>query len=236
LLKSEIGQKIYSGEARQAKWYSFLVDTKKRLADVLHADFDQVAYDSFTAASKAGVRDLLNSSFQAHGTYEFDVEYFGQERKMSVTPLSEVPAVMCEVLLRQVVVNTGQVQPMPWEKHIIDALGGHIPNLPTGVRVQTSLISDFVGGRQVWRKALASCRTYESMSREMRLARESTREIDSYSYLDEDFFNDGVPGLVEGMVRQMVLQKLPVLEQPPNDCSAAHPVERKAEEAAAAIA
>jgi len=160
LLKSEIGQKIYSGEARQAKWYSFLVDTKKRLADVLHADFDQVAYDSFTAASKAGVRDLLNSSFQAHGTYEFDVEYFGQERKMSVTPLSEVPAVMCEVLLRQVVVNTGQVQPMPWEKHIIDALGGHIPNLPTGVRVQTSLISDFVGGRQVWRKALASCRTW----------------------------------------------------------------------------
>jgi len=77
---------------------------------------------------------------------------------------------------------------------------------------------------------------WKSMSREMRLARESTREIDSYSYLDEDFFNDGVPGLVEGMVRQMVLQKLPVLEQPPNDCSAAHPVERKAEEAAAAIA
>ncbi|CAK0825616.1 unnamed protein product, partial [Prorocentrum cordatum] len=148
LLKSEMGQKIYSGEARQAKWHSFLVDTKIRLADVIRADSDQEAYDSFTAASKAGARDLLNSGFQAHGAYEFDVECFGQGRKMSVTPLSEVPAVMCEVLLRQVVVNAGQVQPMPWEKHIADASGGHVPNLPTGVRAQTSLISDFVGGRQ----------------------------------------------------------------------------------------
>ena len=104
---------------------------------------------------------------------------------MSVTPcvvhvsnLTEVHIVMCQLLLRQSVVNTGQNNAMPWQERLESALGGSIPGITEQARVDASVLQGISGAREILSNVLRDCRTYDAMARELRLVRDSVRAID----------------------------------------------------------
>jgi hypothetical protein len=212
LLRSQVGQQLFQVEAQNAKWLEFLEITNKRLQDLIHLDWAVKDRDNFFAASKAGVKDLMQSGFQVWGKYEVSCSYFNHANVVHVSNLSEVPIVMYQLLLRQIVVNTGQISAMPWQEHLKSAFGGSIPGIPEQARVDTSILQSISGAREILVNVLKDCRTYDAMARELRLARDSVRAIDPYFYLEEDFFLHQVPGLVEKLVYDKVLAVLPLVD------------------------
>ena len=113
LLRQQVGQQLFQAEAQNAKWLGFLETTNKQLQDLIHLDWAEKDRDNFFVAAKNGVKDLLNSGFQVYGKYEVTCSYFNHTIAVHVSNLSEVPIVMYQLLLRQIVVNTGQISAMP---------------------------------------------------------------------------------------------------------------------------
>ncbi len=113
LLRQQVGQQLFQAEAQNAKWLAFLETTHKQLQDLIHLDWAEKDRDNFFAAAKNGMKDLLHSGFQVYGKYEVTCSYFNHTIAVHVSSLSEVPIVMYQLLLRQIVVNTGQINAMP---------------------------------------------------------------------------------------------------------------------------
>ena len=178
LLRQQVGQQLFQAEAQNAKWLGFLETTNKQLQDLIHLDWAEKDRDNFFVAAKNGVKDLLNSGFQVYGKYEVTCSYFNHTIAVHVSNLSEVPIVMYQLLLRQIVVNTGQINAMPWQEHLKRALGGSIPGIPERARVDASILQSISGAREILGNVLKDCRTYDAMARELRLARDSVRAID----------------------------------------------------------
>lgn len=185
----------------------------------MHLDMAPSDRDNYLSASKAAVKDLLQSGFQVYGKYEVVSDYFGHKYKLTVASLHEVAPVMYQFLLRQVVVNTGQVPAMPWEEHLMAALGGSIPKMPETTKMDEDIIDSIRGGREIISQAIQDCTNYSTMAREVRLARDAVRAVDSYYYLEEDFFAQAVPGLVEQHIYDRVLSNLPGEQVDPLDAS-----------------
>ena len=112
LLRQQVGQQLVQAEAKHAKWLAFIDATNKQLKDLMHLDWAAQDRDNFFAASKIGVKDLLQSGFQVYGKYEVSCSYFRHTYNVHVSNLHEVPTVMYQLLLRQIVVNTGQINAM----------------------------------------------------------------------------------------------------------------------------
>lgn len=219
LLRQHVGQQLFQVEAQHAKWHSFVQSTEGRLKDLLHLDCTSQAYGNFVAASKVALKDLLSSGFAAYGKYEVACAFYGRNYKVQVAGLHEVPTVMFQLLLRQVVVNCKQVQAMPWEEHLLEMTGGSIPNIPTAIQVDKKLFQNIALGREVLQRAVKDCTTYDAFAREMRLARDSIRAVDPHFALEEEFFALHVPAMVEKHVYDKVLAALPGGELDPSDAS-----------------
>jgi len=123
--------------------------------------------------------------------------YLGQKYGVNVPNLNEVPSVMFQLYLRQTLMNSGLIHAMPWEEHIKKALGGTIPGVSEVARVDATIMRNIADGREVALAAIRDCTSYSDMARELRLARDTIKEIDSYFYLEFDFFCNEVPGLIE---------------------------------------
>ena len=133
------------------------------------------------------MKDLLQSGFQVYGKYEVTCSYLGQAVAVHVSNLSEVPIIMYQLVLRQIVVNTNQTIAMPWQGHLNSPLGGSIPGIPEQARVDNSILQGISGAREILGRMLKDCRTYDSMARELRLARDSVRAIDPMLLLGGGF-------------------------------------------------
>jgi hypothetical protein len=219
LLRQQVGQQLFQAEAQNAKWLGFLDSTNKRLQDLMHLDWAASDRENFFAVSKTSVKDLLQLGFQVYGKYEVTCTYFGHTYKVQVSTLHEVAPVMYQLLLRQIVVNTGQIPAMPWQEHLKSSFGGSIPGIPEVTVVDKAILGSISGAREILVSALKDCTTYDAMARELRLARDSVRAIDPYFYLEEDFFVQQVPGLVERIIYDKVLAVLPVEHLNPHDAN-----------------
>ncbi len=152
-----------------------------------------------------------------YGKYVVTTTFFNHNHTVTVSNLNEVPLVMYQLLLRQTVVNSGLVSALPWEEHLKTALGGSIPGIPEKARVDSDVLINIRGSREVALAAVRDCTTYDAMARELRLARDAVRAIDPYFYLEEDFFTREVPGIVEKLILNKVLGTLPGSEPRAND-------------------
>ncbi len=179
------------------------------MLDLIHLDWEAQDRENFFAAAKVGLKDLLQSGFPTTGKYEIDTVYLGYRHHMIVTTLTEVPNVMYQTLLRQVVVNNKQIAAHPWEEHLKEALGGSLPDIPEAGQLDASMLHKIRGSREIVHNVTKDCSTYDAMARELRLARESLYSVDPYFYLEEDFFVKHVPSLVEKHVYDKVLATLP---------------------------
>lgn len=219
LLRQHVGQQLFQAEAQHAKWHTFVNTTEERLKDLLHLDCAIAARDNFMAATKVAVKDLLSSGFAAYGKYEVSAAFFDHIYKVQVAGLHEVALVMYQLLLRQVVVNCKQVPALPWEEHLLEMTEGSIPNIPSAMRVESSVFEKMSLGREILLRAVKDCTTYEAMAREMRMARDSIRAVDPYFYLEEEFFARHVPAVVEKHIFDKVLSTLPADPLDPTDAS-----------------
>ena len=94
-VRQQVGQQLLQAKAQHAKWLGFLDAADKQLPDLIHLDWAEKDRDKFFAASKHGVKDLLQSGFQVYGKYEVSCSYFKKNTYVAhVSNLNEVATVM----------------------------------------------------------------------------------------------------------------------------------------------
>ena len=161
---------------------------KNSLKDLIHLNWTQDGADNFFAACKQGAKELVMGGFVIYGDYAIDVNYLGQKYKVQTKCLHDVPHAMYQATMRQVMISSGQIDNTPWEEHLLSAMGGTIPGIPETVRVEIRDGRKVMNSRKILRDAIKDCTTYDTMSREMRLAKESTHSVDQFFAMEEKLF------------------------------------------------
>ena len=195
LLAKRIGQQLWAGESRTAKWTVFVENMQKRLDSLIHLDFEADERRNYFKIALQEADVLLAAGFPLYGKYEVHYKYFTKDKMSKIDSLKDVFHFLYQIALRQLAINCGAVSLYKWEQHLLQALGGQIPGFPSTIRLEATLVGEVTASRQVGIPAVQPCLTYEAMKTALGRVKTDLHELDRWSYLDVDFFFDDVPQL-----------------------------------------
>ena len=215
LLKKSLGQALFSAEADQNKWSSFLGVCRKRLDDLIHSNWTPEEASSFHQAMRNQCRLLLQSGMDVPDKIELSAVMFGENWKMTVPSIWDVPTRLYHVLLRQIAVQNKQVRLYPWEDHLIKAFSGVIPGIPEAMKLPQDLIGHMSAARDVGVPLVQNYTSYGTMLKELKDGKDDLNSLDIHHHLDVEFLEHKMSTVTEKLVRGTALSYFPDLDIKP---------------------
>jgi hypothetical protein len=157
LLETQLGQKLFSKEARELNWAEFVNDATTRLRDLIHQDWLEGENTAFVNRMREWTREIGRSGHTAPVLAREKFVWLNFSVLFPVADLDDYWSIPHYIALASCAVNAEVVSIMPWERVLLG--GGAIRNYPTvGIR-QSKLTEEVWSSRKTMARHLQSMTT-----------------------------------------------------------------------------
>jgi hypothetical protein len=205
---SRVGTSMYKHAGAKASRGIFRSEIDDKLNDLQHLDFDEAACVNFVDAMKRLVNQMVKNGHSAYKKYEVHIQFLAGTEAINIETPTDEWEFRFYALVKLILINTGKIQLLPWERVIIEP--GKLPGVMTQLTVPQQYIDKVLVGREALLDLLTGNRlNLADMKKDINAKVQSVYQLDRTAELEVSFLNSKAEKLLLEKVRQQVLDCLP---------------------------
>ena len=183
---------------------------RKRLRDVEHEDYSDMAVSSFTEACSQAVKNLQKNGAEMFDKVISPVLHLAKEVGTQMTCLHSEWRKGLSSSKKTAYVNSGKAPFLPWEGHCYEV--GKIPGAPEAGSPPDDSMCKIMGCREQILEFVDGIFTLKGWKKEIDLRKEQLKKLDPDVDVDIEFLNEHAEPIMLQIVKDEVLGTLPTAD------------------------